>query len=135
MDEGAPRAALAAIGAVAVTADTGDDAAAAAWVLPDDLDDTVVAGPPPITLLPSLDPTIMGWKLRTWYLGPHRAPLFDRSGNAGPTVWIGGQAVGGGASGATGRSPTGCWRTSRPGTSGASMQRSDGCGTGWTGCG
>ena len=36
----------------------------------------------------------MGWKLRTWYLGPHRAPLFDRSGNAGPTVWVGGQAVG-----------------------------------------
>ena len=36
----------------------------------------------------------MGWKHRTWYLGPHRGPLFDRSGNAGPTVWVGGQAVG-----------------------------------------
>ena len=88
------KAALADVGAVAVTADTGDDPTAAAWVLPDDLDDTALREPPPIALLPSLDPTIMGWKLRTWYLGPHRAPLFDRSGNAGPTVWVGGQAVG-----------------------------------------
>ena len=88
------KAALADVGAVAVTADTGDDPAAGAWALPDDLDDTVLPGPPPISLLPSLDPTIMGWKLRTWYLGPHRAPLFDRTGNAGPTVWVGGQAVG-----------------------------------------
>ena len=51
-------------------------------------------GAPPVALLPSLDPTIMGWKHRTWYLGPHRAPLFDRTGNAGPTVWVGGRAVG-----------------------------------------
>ena len=34
------RSALAAVGAVEVTADTGDDPAAPAWVLPDDLDDT-----------------------------------------------------------------------------------------------
>lgn len=90
----AVRLGLADVGAVEVTADTGDDAAAPAWVLPDDLDDTVVDGPPPVTLLPGLDPTIMGWKHRTWYLGPHRVPLFDRNGNAGPTVWVGGQAVG-----------------------------------------
>ena len=25
---------------------------------------------------------------------PHRGPLFDRNGNAGPTVWVGGRAVG-----------------------------------------
>ena len=88
------KVALADVGAVAVTADTGDDAAAPAWVLADDLDDTSLAGPPPVSLLPALDPTIMGWKHRTWYLGPHRGPLFDRTGNAGPTVWVGGEAVG-----------------------------------------
>jgi hypothetical protein len=37
----------------------------------------------------------MGWKERGWYLGPHAASLFDRNGNAGPTVWWGGQVVGG----------------------------------------
>ena len=47
-----------------------------------------------VSLLPALDPTIMGWKHRTWYLGPHRTALFDRNGNAGPTVWVGGRAVG-----------------------------------------
>ena len=72
---------------------------APAWVAPGDLDDTpaVLAAPDgvePVSLLPGLDPTIMGWKERGWYLGPHRAPLFDRNGNAGPTVWVGGRAVG-----------------------------------------
>ena len=99
----AVRLALADVGAVEVTADTGDDPAAPAWVLPDDLDDldarlvpdgTASDGVPPISLLPGLDPTVMGWKHRTWYLGPHRGPLFDRNGNAGPTVWVGGRAVG-----------------------------------------
>jgi hypothetical protein len=62
----------------------------------------VLAGdtePPPapepwVALLPSLDPTIMGWKSRGWYLGEHAAPLFDNNGNAGPTVWADGRAVG-----------------------------------------
>lgn len=45
--------------------------------------------------LPALDPTVMGWANRDWYLGPHRAALFDRSGNAGPTVWWEGRVVGG----------------------------------------
>ncbi len=93
------RAALSGVGAVAVTTDTGDDPAAPAWVLPDDLDTTPVDiaapdGVEPVALLPGLDPTIMGWKHRGWYLGPHRAALFDRTGNAGPTVWVGGRAVG-----------------------------------------
>ena len=93
------RAALAAAGAVAVTTDTGDDPAAPAWVLADDLDDTAVdaaapTGSSPWPCCPGLDPTVMGWKERRWYLGPHRAPLFDRNGNAGPTVWVGGRAVG-----------------------------------------
>ena len=37
----------------------------------------------------------MGWKERDWYLGPHAARLFDRNGNAGPTVWADGRIVGG----------------------------------------
>jgi winged helix DNA-binding protein len=31
---------------------------------------------------------------RDWYLGKHRAMLFDRNGNAGPTVWWDGRVVG-----------------------------------------
>lgn len=50
---------------------------------------------PWVALLPSLDPTVMGWRHRDWYLGPHRDALFDRSGNAGPTVWVDGRVVGG----------------------------------------
>ena len=46
-------------------------------------------------LLPSLDPTVMGWKERDWYLGEHSTALFDRNGNAGPTVWWNGRVVGG----------------------------------------
>ncbi len=46
-------------------------------------------------LLPSLDSTVMGWKERDWYLGAHRTRLFDRNGNAGPTVWWDGRVVGG----------------------------------------
>jgi DNA glycosylase AlkZ-like len=46
-------------------------------------------------LLPALDPTIMGWKGRDWYLGDHGPALFDRAGNAGPSVWVNGRVVGG----------------------------------------
>ncbi|MGB8405933.1 MAG: winged helix DNA-binding domain-containing protein [Mycobacterium sp.] len=63
------------------------------FVLPDDLE-TVDAPPPWGALLPALDPTIMGWQARDWYLGPHAGQLFDRSGNAGPTAWWDGRAVG-----------------------------------------
>jgi len=88
------RAALRANQAVEVIADLDDaGSTAAAWVLPDDLDDTPDPGSS-VNLLPGLDPTIMGWRDRGWYLGPHRAPLFDRNGNAGPTVWVDGRAVG-----------------------------------------
>src|SRR6185503_1995692 len=54
--------------------------------------------PPPapwVALLPSLDPTTMGWQGRDWYLGPHRPVLFDTNGNAGPTIWVDGRIVGG----------------------------------------
>jgi Winged helix DNA-binding domain len=46
-------------------------------------------------LLPALDPTVMGWKERDWYLGEHRPALFDTAGNAGPTIWWNGRIVGG----------------------------------------
>lgn len=50
---------------------------------------------PWVALLPGLDPTVMGWTGRDWYLGEHGPALFDRSGNAGPTVWCDGRIVGG----------------------------------------
>lgn len=51
---------------------------------------------PWVQLLPGLDPTAMGWKQRDWYLDPElTAHLFDRFGNAGPTVWVDGRIVGG----------------------------------------
>ena len=50
---------------------------------------------PWVALLPALDSTVMGWTGRAWYLGEHAPVLFDRSGNAGPTVWWHGRIVGG----------------------------------------
>jgi hypothetical protein len=64
------------------------------FVLEDDAD-PVVETEPWVALLPSLDPTVMGWKRREWYLGNHQPLLFDRNGNAGPTVWSNGRVVGG----------------------------------------
>lgn len=63
-------------------------------LLADDLEPEPPAQPW-TALLPALDPTPMGWSARHWYAGPHTAPLFDRSGNIGPTVWAGGRIVGG----------------------------------------
>ena len=53
-------------------------------------------------LVPSLDPTTMGWKDRSWYLGDLGPQLFDRNGNAGPTIWWSGRIVGGWAQRVTG---------------------------------
>ncbi len=64
------------------------------FVLPDDLE-PVVTPERWVAMLPSLDPTTMGWKKRDWYLGEHGSRLFDRNGNAGPTVWVDGRVVGG----------------------------------------
>jgi hypothetical protein len=81
--------ALATVRAVEVELDQG-------WglVLSDDLDEEV-NGEPWVALLPALDPTIMAWAGREWFLGPHALQLFDRSGNVGPTVWWDGHVVGG----------------------------------------
>jgi hypothetical protein len=86
---GAVTRALADVGAVEVSLDGGGTG----WVLPDDLD----AEPgvePWAALLPVLDPTVMGWKQRDFFLGPHAAALFDRNGNAGTTAWWDGRVVG-----------------------------------------
>jgi len=83
------RQAVASVGAVEVDL---EDAAGAA--LPDDLGATEDPGDW-AALLPALDPTVMGWSERSWYLGPHGKALFDTNGNAGPTVWLNGRIVGG----------------------------------------
>lgn len=83
------RAALAAVDAVEVELEEGPG-----WLLPDD-EAPVVCDAPWVSLLPALDPTTMGWKRRHWYLGEHGPTLFDRNGNAGPTVWADGRVIGG----------------------------------------
>jgi Winged helix DNA-binding domain len=83
------RAALGAIEAVEVDLD-----GMPGFVLPSDVEPE--SEPQPwAAFLPSLDPTVMGWKERDWYLGEHAPTLFDRNGNAGPTVWWNGRVVGG----------------------------------------
>ena len=83
------RAALTRVGAVEVELEDGTG-----LVLPDDLEP--VAPPHPwVALLPSLDPTTMGWKERRWYLGENEPVVFDRNGNAGPTIWAHGRVIGG----------------------------------------
>jgi hypothetical protein len=94
---GEAKRALGAVGAVEANLDDGGSG----WILPDDLDPP--AEPEPwVALTPALDPTVMGWQGRDWYLGPHGPALFDRSGNPGPTVWCGGRIAGGWAQRADG---------------------------------
>lgn len=66
------------------------------WVNADDVVDHFDDPGPWVALLPGLDPTTMGWKEREWYLALDiAAQVFDRNGNAGPTIWADGQIVGG----------------------------------------
>ena len=87
--KGIVRAALADLGAVEVLLADGQ----VGHVLPDDVEPE-----PPVepwaALLPVLDPTVMGWKERAFYLGGHGPALFDRNGNAGTTAWWDGRVVG-----------------------------------------
>ena len=83
------RATLAELGAVAVSLDSG----ATGWLLPDDLDE-VETPDPWVALLPVLDPTVMGWQARDFYLAPHSDQVFEQRGNAGTTAWVDGRVVG-----------------------------------------
>lgn len=60
---------------------------------------------PAAALVPCLDPTTMGWKERSWYLGDLAAALFG-NGNAGPAIWQSGRIVGGWAQRPTGEVAT-----------------------------
>ena len=81
--------ALAATGAIEV-----DLEGRIGFLLADDVEPEPDPGPW-IALLPALDSTPMGWTERDWFLGPHRAALFDTNGNVGPTIWSDGRLVGG----------------------------------------
>ncbi len=80
--------ALSAAGAQQVGTDAGP-----AWVAAGDTGAEPDSGPW-VALLPGLDPTVMGWKERSFYLPAAAAPAWDRNGNAGPTIWVDGQVVG-----------------------------------------
>ena len=85
------RKALAAFDTIEVALENGETA----LVHASDRDPVDDPGPW-VRLLPGLDPTVMGWKQRDWYLDPGDvADLFDRFGNAGPTIWADGRVVGG----------------------------------------
>jgi len=86
----AVRRALADVDAVEVLLDSGDTG----YVLPDDLG-AVEPVDEWAALLPTLDPTSMGWKQRDFYLDPADVPyLVDRAGNIGTTAWWNGHVVG-----------------------------------------
>ncbi len=94
------KAALADVGAVEVSLEDGAGGApgpgsgsARGFALPDDVEPTPEPEPW-IAFLPALDTTIMGWKERAFYLGPNEPRLYDTIGNAGPTIWVDGRAVG-----------------------------------------
>ncbi len=93
-NKGQTRKALEAISPIEVELEKGTG-----FILADDLEETVSAEPTwdeaRVVLLPALDSTTMGWKDRDWYLGDLAPRLFDRNGNAGPTVWRNGRVIGG----------------------------------------
>ncbi len=96
---GEVKRALAGAGAVEVDLD-----GTKGFVLADDEEPVLAPDQPPwVAFLPALDPTVMGWLARDWYLGEHKAAVFDRTGNAGPTVWWDGRIVGGWAQRPDGR--------------------------------
>lgn len=64
------------------------------YVLPEDVE-AVEPVAAEAYLLPSLDPTAMGYKHRDFYNGAIDGHRYDRSGNICPTVWWDGRIVGG----------------------------------------
>jgi hypothetical protein len=85
----AVRRALRDVGAVEVDLD-----GRVGYVAPDD-EEPAAPVEPWAALLPPLDPATMGWIERDWYLGAHKAQIFDSTGNGGPTAWWDGRIVGG----------------------------------------
>lgn len=86
----AVRRALADLEAVPVSLDSGGTG----WLLGDDVEPEPGVEPWG-ALLPALDPTLMGWKQRDFYLDPEHTPyLFDTNGNGGTTAWWNGRVVG-----------------------------------------
>jgi hypothetical protein len=63
------------------------------WLLPEDLEEVPDPGSW-AALLSVLDPTVMGWQGRDFYLGPHCNQIFDAGGNAGTTAWVDGRVTG-----------------------------------------
>jgi hypothetical protein len=88
--------ALADCGAVEAELDGGPG-----WLAADDS----LVGPvePWVAVLPGLDPTIMGWKQREWYLPNASSEVFDSAGNGGPSLWVDGRVVGAWAQAKDGR--------------------------------
>lgn len=93
---GETRKALAAVGAEPLVLGDG----ATAYALPGA--EPRPAGPDEAYLLPALDPLPMAWRDRGWFLPAGWEQLFDRTGNIGPTVWWGGEVIGGWAQRADG---------------------------------
>ncbi len=58
----------------------------------DNLD--AAAAPPVAALLPTLDPTPMGWRHRDWFFGIDAHHVYDTHGNIGPTLWWDGEIIG-----------------------------------------
>jgi hypothetical protein len=84
------RAALADIGAVRVALESGQPA----WLHPGDVEPVSDPGPW-VALLPTLDPTTMGWRGRDFYLDARdRRFFFDSVGNGQATVWADGRIIG-----------------------------------------
>jgi len=77
--------------------DTGDSGAGY-LMLADDaqrLRDSTLPEAPYVFFLPSLDPYIMGYRDRRRFLAAeHHPQVFDRAGNAVPTIWVNGRVVG-----------------------------------------
>ena len=103
---GIVKQALADIGAEPVTL----DGAETGWLLPDDLDE-VTHDDRWVALLPVLDPTVMGWKARDFYLDAAHVPPCSSTATATPAPRPGGT---GGSSAAGCRTQPG---SSRCGTS------------------
>ena len=79
--------ALADCGAAEAELDSGP-----AWLARDD--PPLAPVEPWVAALPGLDPTIMGWKRRDWYLPETSKEVFDGAGNGGPSLWVDGRVVG-----------------------------------------